>query len=210
MEKIVIIGGGGHAKVVISLLQKVDNFEIIGFVDINEKKDILGIPYLGDDKILPDLYNKGINNAVLAIGQIKSSSKRKNIYNELNKLGFNFPSIISPNSIINKDVIIGAGSVIMDGVIIESGSVIGLNCIINTSSSINHDCSIKDFCHIAPGVTISGNVNIGFDVFIGTGSNIINNIDIADNVLISAGSCVLKSIKNKGTYMGYPLRMVKK
>ena len=209
MEKIIIIGGGGHAKVIISILRKMNSYIIEGYIDKKKSGDLIGIPYLGADQLLPKLFDKGINNAVLGIGQIKSSIPRKNIYKNLIKIGYNLPPIISPDSIINEGVNIDIGTVIMDGSIIGCCSNIGKLCIINTNSSIDHDCQISDFTHIAPGVTISGNVKVGKNVLIGTGANIIQNIEIANNSIISAGSCVLKSIDDSGIYRGNPLQKIK-
>lgn len=208
-EKIVVIGGGGHAKVIISILKKLNNYEIVGYTDIESKGDILGIEYLGKDDKLNSLFSEGIINAVIGLGQIKSSALRRKIVDFCNSIDFNLPAIISPNAIINEDVRIGKGTVVMDGVTINSGSTIGECSIVNTNASIDHDCKIGDFTHIAPGVTLSGKVNVGNDVLIGTGSNIIQQINIPDKTIISAGSTVLQSINKKGIYRGNPVSLIK-
>lgn len=208
-DKIVIIGGGGHAKVVISILKKLNNFEIVGFTELEEKSNILGIEYLGTDEVLQDLFNKGIKNTAIGLGQIKSAEIRKKIVNFADEIGFQFPSIISPNSIVNEEVKIGAGTVVMDGVVINSGSKVGNYSIINTNSSIDHDCLIGNFVHIAPGVTLSGDVKVGNNVLIGTGANVIQGITITDNSIISAGSSVQKTILKPGVYRGVPARLIK-
>ncbi len=208
MDKIVIIGGGGHAKVVISILKKLNTFEIIGFTELEKKNSILGIEYLGQDEVLKELFNKGITNAAVGLGQIKSAEIRKKIFNFASNIGFKFPLIISPNSIVNEEVKIGDGTIVMDGVVINSGSEIGKFSIINTNSSIDHDCKIGSFTHIAPGVTLSGEVNIGDNVLIGTGANVIQQISITDFSIISAGSSVQKNINEKGIYRGVPAQFV--
>jgi len=208
-EKIVVIGGGGHAKVIISILKKLNNYEIVGYTDIESKGEILGISYLGNDDRLNSIYSDGVINAVIGLGQIKSAALRRKLADRCKSIGFYFPAIVSTNTIINEEVSIGSGTVVMDGVIINSGSSIGEFSIVNTNASIDHDCSIGDFTHIAPGVTLSGDVNIGNDVLIGTGSNIIQQIIISDNTIISAGSTVLKSIIKKGIYRGNPARLIK-
>lgn len=157
MKKIIVIGGGGHAKVVISIIKKLNNFDIIGYTDIENNSDILGVEYLGNDEILEELFlNKNIKNAAIGIGQIKNVESRKETIEKLLKIGFEFPVIISPNAVVNEDVKLGEGTVVMDGVIINSGAFIGDFSIINTKTSIDHDCKIGDYVHIAPGVTISG------------------------------------------------------
>lgn len=208
-DKILVIGGGGHAKVIISILKKLNSFEIVGYTDPENKGEILGIPYLGNDEILNSLYNQGFKNAVIGLGQIKSAALRRKVVGMCKSIGFNLPAIISPNAIINEDVNIANGTVVMDSVIINSGSTIGECSIVNTNASIDHDCIIGDFTHIAPGVTLSGEVKIGNDVLIGTGSNIIQQINITDNTIISAGSTVLASINKKGIYRGNPASLIK-
>lgn len=209
-NKIIVIGGGGHAKVVISLLKKINKFTIVGFTDNEKKENILGIDYLGDDNILKEIYENGIENCAIGIGQIKSALIRKTIVKKLAKTGFIFPSIISPTVIINEDVKIGEGTVIMDGVVINSGTKIGNFSILNTNSSIDHDCVIGNYVHIAPGATLSGEVNIGDNVLVGTGSSIIQNRRIVSNCIIAAGSSVQKSLDEEGTYRGVPARLIRK
>jgi len=210
MEKIIVIGGGGHAKVVISILRKLKRYEIIGYTDNENKNLILEVPYIGTDDVLSDYFmNYGINKAVLGLGRLKSGKLRIAISKKITSIGYNFPDIVSPNAIINEDVIIGTGTVIMDGAIINSGTKIGNFCIINTKAAIDHDCRIGDFTHIAPGVTLSGGVEIGDNVLLGTGTNVIQYKKIVDNTIIGAGSTVIESIVKPGTYIGNPTKKTK-
>ena len=184
MKNILIIGGGGHAKVLISIIQKLDQYSIIGYTDLEDKGEILGIKYLGsDDHNFGELENK-TRLAVLGLGQIKKSSIRKKIAEKYIDHGFHFPRIIAPSAIVNQDVTIADGTVVMDGVIINSGSRIGEFSILNTGSIIEHDCEIGSFVHIAPGAVLSGSVHIGDGVLIGTGAKVINNVKINDRVII--------------------------
>ena len=209
MDKIVIIGGGGHAKVVISILKKINTYEIVGYTDVKNRGEILGVKYIGNDSILKKLYRNGIKNAVLGLGFIKSNKKRKNVLKEISNIDFNYPAIISNNAIINEDVTTGMGTVITDGVVINSGTQLANFCIINTRSSIDHDCMIKNHTHIAPGVTLSGGVEIGDNVLIGTGANIIQYKKVVDNAIIGAGSTVVKDINESGLYGGIPTKLLK-
>jgi sugar O-acyltransferase (sialic acid O-acetyltransferase NeuD family) len=209
-EKIIVIGGGGHAKVIISILKKLGKYEIIGFTDIEVKKPILGISFLGSDEALSGYCNKGIKQAVIGLGQIKSSEFRKKAVKKISDIGFEFPAIISPDSIINEDVCIGQGTVIMDRVTINSGTRVGSFSIINTNASIDHDCVIGNYTHIAPGAILSGEVKIGNDVLIGTGTSIIQSIEIPDSCIISAGSSVQKTIFEQGIYRGVPAEFIRK
>lgn len=209
-KKIVLIGGGGHCKVVISILKKIDNFEIAGIVD-NYKADsfINKIKTIGTDDDLKDIYKSGIHNTLITVGSIKDNTKRYRLFNMAKEIGYKFPVIISPEAIVDESVKIGEGTVIMPGSIINIDSSIGKNCIINTGAIIEHDCKIGDNCHIAPGVHISGAVNIGELSFLGIGVTIIQGIKIGKNVTIGAGSVVIKDIPDNVIAVGNPAKIIK-
>jgi len=209
-KKIVLIGGGGHCKVVISIFKKLDNFKIAGIVD-NYKSEsfISGIKIIGTDDDLKDIYKSGIHNALITVGSIKDNTKRYTLFNMAKEIGYKFPVIISPEAIVDESVKIGEGTVIMPGSIINIDSSIGENSIINTGSIIEHDCKIGNHCHITPGVHISGAVNIGELSFLGIGTAIIQGIKIGKNVTIGAGSVVIKDIPDNVIALGNPAKIIK-
>ena len=209
MGSIAVIGGGGHAKVIISILLKLNKYEVIGYIDKENRGTILGINYIGNDDLFINKYKNKIKYTALGVGQIKTSKLRKTIVGKYLKSGFLFPKIVSPDATINKEVNIGNGTVVMDGVVINSGAEIGEYAIINSNSTVEHDCKIGDYVHIAPGVTMSGEVNVGNDCLIGVGSTIIQGISISSNVIVGAGSIVYKDITLPGVYLGNPLRKIK-
>ena len=210
-EKIIVVGGGGHAKVVISIIKKLEIYDIIGYTDIEDKGNILGIKYLGTDDSLNYYFNESIiTNAVLGIGQIKSSEIRVKIYKKLKGLGYTLPAIVSPDAIINEDVKICEGTVVMDGVVVNSGTKIGRAVILNTKSSVDHDCVIGNFTHIAPGVTISGGVGVGNNVLLGTGAIVTECKSICNDVIVGAGATVVKNIEKTGIYIGTPAKKMDK
>jgi len=209
-KKIVLIGGGGHCKVVISILKKLDNFEIAGIVDNYKAENFIsGIKIIGTDDDLEDIYKSGIHNALITVGSIKDNTKRYRLFNMAREIGYKFPLIISPESIIDKNIRIDEGTIIMPGSIINIDSSIGKNCIINTGSIMEHDCEIGNHCHIAPGAHISGTVNIGELSFIGIGATIIQGIKIGKNVTIGAGSVVIKDIPDNVIAVGSPTKIIK-
>jgi len=209
-KKIVLIGGGGHCKVVISILKKINNFKIAGIVD-NYKSEsfISGIKIIGTNDDLKDIYKSCIHNALITVGSIKDNTKRYRLFNMAREIGYKFPVIISPEAIVDGSVKIGEGTVVMPGSIINIDSFIGKNCIINTGTIIEHDCKIGDYCHIAPGVHISGAVNIGELSFIGIGATIIQGITIGKNVTIGAGSVVIKDVPGDVIAVGNPAKIIK-
>lgn len=209
-KKIVLIGGGGHCKVVISILKKLDNFEILGIVDNYKAESLIsGIKIIGTDDDLKDIYKNSIHNALITVGSIKDNIKRYRLFNMAREIGYKFPVIFSPEAIVDENVKIDEGTVIMPGSIINIDSSIGKNCIINTGAIIEHDCKIGNHCHIAPGAHISGTVNIGELSFIGIGATIIQGIKIGKNVTIGAGSVVIKNIPDNVIALGNSAKIIK-
>lgn len=202
MKKIILIGGGGHCRVIIDAIKRFGEFDIYGITDMSLPKGttILGVKVIGTDDLLPELFNKGIRSVFIAVGSIGDCSIRKEIYNNLKNIGFRLPVIIHPNAVIAEGVTFGEGTFIAAGVVINPDVKIGKNVIVNTSSSIDHDCQIGDFVHITPGVTLSGGVKIGSQTHIGIGAKIIQGINIGSNCMVKAGQLVCKDIPNNTTY----------
>ncbi|MBI1931118.1 MAG: acetyltransferase [Ignavibacteriales bacterium] len=207
-EKIVIIGGGGHAKVIASIIKKIGEFEIIGYTDEEDKGVILEFPFLGNDNQFLSNNFQNIKCAAIGIGQIKSSALRKKVVDQYKNAGFHFPIIISPYAIVNENVGIGEGTVIFDGAVINTYSSIGSFVIINTNSTVEHDCNIGDFVHLASNSVLSGNVIIGNGTFIGAGATIIQGIEIEHDVIIGAGSTATKNCFAGKTYIGVPAKLL--
>ena len=191
MDKIILIGGGGHCRSVIDVIEKEGNFEIMGIIDKKEKvgKEILGYKIIGTDDDLKDLREE-IEYAFITIGQIKSVEPRKRIFKILKELRYKIPVVISPLAYVSKYSSIEEGTIIMHGVVVNANVKIGKNTIINSRALIEHDCIIGDFCHISTGVILNGNVQVGKETFIGSGSTCVNGIKIPEKSFIKAGSLV--------------------
>jgi sugar O-acyltransferase (sialic acid O-acetyltransferase NeuD family) len=210
MTEIVIIGGGGHAKVVVSILRKLKDYEICGYTDLEDRGPLLGAPYLGTDAKLPALANekKGLS-AALAVGQIGLGAVRQAIHARLSELPLSYPSIVSPHAIVNEEVEIGEGCVVMDGAVVNSGARIGRGAILNSNCTVEHDTQIGDWVHVAPGVTISGGVTVGPLSMIGVGAVIIEGKRIANGCIIGAGAVVVHDLTEPGVYVGCPARRIR-
>ncbi len=209
MGKIIVIGGGGHAKVLISVIKKNLQFELSGYVDINDQGEILGVKYLGNDSKLNKIFSQGIINAAIGIGQINVTQKRFNVVKNMMDIGFAFPSIISKDAIVNEVVLIDEGTQIFDGAVVNSGARIGRFSIINTKATVEHDCKVGSFCHIATGAVLSGGVEVDDFSMIGSNAVIVQYKKIASNCMIGAGAVVTKDITEAGVYFGNPARQTK-
>lgn len=211
-EKIVLIGGGGHCKSVISSIKAIDCFEIVGITDVESKvgATILDIKVIGTDNILKEVYDSGVKSAFITLGSIGDVTLRKKLYLVAKEVGFKFPNIIDKTAIVSEECDIKEGTFIGKGAIINADAYIGSNCIINTGAIIDHDCYIGDFVHIGPGSTLSGSVEVMDNSHLGTNSTVIQNIKIGHDSIIGAGSVVVKNIRNGQCAFGNPCREVVK
>jgi sugar O-acyltransferase (sialic acid O-acetyltransferase NeuD family) len=191
MNDIILIGGGGHCKSVIDIIEKEGRFEIAGIVDKPELLDskVLGYSIIGNDSDLNNLSKK-YQYALITVCQIKSPAIRIKLFDLAIEAGFILPSIISPNAYVSKHTSIGNGVVVMHDALINANTTIADNCIINSKALIEHDCQIFEHCHISTRATINGSVVVESGCFIGSGAIIKESIKIGKNSFIKAGSLV--------------------
>lgn len=199
---IIIIGSGGHGKVVANIAEQLGIYSQIAYLDDNASGCFFKYKILG--KI--DEFRKWMihNDFVVAIG---NPQIRREIQEKIVQSGATVSSLIHPTAVVAEEVLIGKGTVVMANSVINSGSVIGKGVIINTGSTIDHDCFIGDFVHVAPGVNISGTVEVGYDTWIGVGSCVINNVKICHGCMIGAGAVVVGDLDKEGIYIGIPAKL---
>lgn len=202
-NSIILIGGGGHCKSCIDVIEQEGRYKIVGILDLPEMvgESILDYEIIGTDNHLP-LFLKTVNNYLITIGQIKSTHKRIALWEMVKKCGARLPVIVSPSAYTAKSATIGEGSIIMHHAIVNADARIGANCIINSKALIEHETIIGDFCHVSTGAIVNGQVKIGSSCFIGSNATISNNISIVEKTLVSAGVTVFKDITTPGTYYG--------
>jgi len=209
MDRIVVVGGGGHAKVVIGILRKLKSYVIAGYVDVENRGVVLGVEYLGDDNVLGELIRgRGVRLAALGIGHATDSEKRRKICAVLREYGYELPPLVSTDAIVNSEVVIGMATVVMDGAVINPCTRVDYGCIINTSASIDHDCKIGEFTHIGPGATLCGGVAVGPYSLVGAGTTVLPGITIGRSCTVAAGATVVRNCKDGGCYMGTPARLL--
>jgi len=191
MKEIILIGGGGHCKSVIDVIEQEGKFQIIGIVDKPELLGVkvLGYPVIGNDSDLVDLSKK-CRYALVTVGQIKSSSFRERLFKLAVKVGLTMPNVISPRAYVSKHAMIGQGTVIMHDALVNANAKIGENCIINSKALIEHDAIIEDFCHIATNAVINGTAIVRQGSFLGSGVITKQGVKVEKNSFIKAGSLV--------------------
>ena len=191
MKEIILIGGGGHCRSVIDVIEQEGQFKIVGIVDRPELlgTDVLGYSVIGNDANLESLA-KIHTYALVTVGHIRSPAPRIKLFDIATEAGFVLPSIISPRAYVSQHAFIGKGVVVMHDALINAEATIGNNCIINSKALIEHDTKILEHCHISTSVPINGGVTIEPGCFIGSGSTTRESIAIKKNSFIKAGSIV--------------------
>lgn len=207
-KDVIIIGAGGHARVIADIIKKSGD-EIVGFLDDNA--DIQGNTIFDGKIVLGDTSEESVkkySDCYFIIG-IGNNRVRKIISEKYSNL--KWYTAIHPSSIIGSDVSINEGTVIMAGTIINTGTIVGKHCIINTSSSLDHDNILEDYVHISPGSHLAGTVKISEETWICAGVTVINNITIGKNNVIGAGATVIRNIvEENSTFIGVPVKKLLK
>jgi sugar O-acyltransferase (sialic acid O-acetyltransferase NeuD family) len=210
MQEIVVVGGGGHAKVVLSILKKLKTFNVLGYSDLKDNGPLLGTPFLGSDRDLSSFAASYAGlNAVIGVGQVGLGMLRHQLWARVESIGLTFPEIVSPHATVNEGVVVGEGVVVMDGAVINPGSKIGRGAIVNTNSTVEHDVLLDEWVHVAPGATISGGVNVGRFSMIGVGATVIEGVRIPPNSIVGAGATVVHDLSEPGVYVGCPARRIR-
>lgn len=212
MDNVILIGGGGHAKVIIDALQSMGCYSISGIIEKDERAvggDVFGIPIIGTDRDIVDVLAQGITNAFIAIGSVKSGDNiiRANLFCQTRATGFNMINVIHNSAQISRYITIGEGNAILAYSVVNAGAQIGSDVIVNTGAIVEHDCTIADHVHIATGTRICGGVSIGQYSHVGAGATIIQGIRIGSDVTIGAGAVVIDDIPDGATAVGVPAKI---
>ncbi len=204
---LIIVGGGGHAKVVASTLL-LQHRVVLGFVDVDPATPpLLGIANLGNDDTVFD-YSPDRVRLVNGVGSVKSTTLRQTIYENFVSKDYSFETVIHPSAIVSPDVEVGAGVQIMAGAVVQPGCQVGFNAIINTGACVDHDCVIGAHAHIAPGATLSGRVHVGSGSQIGTGATIIQGITVGASSIVGAGAVVIRNVPDGVIVVGVPAALL--
>lgn len=212
-RRIVCIGGGGHAVVVIDTLQAIvragADIELAGFTDeMGAAQPVLGVPCIGTDADLPRLAASGqLTHFIVAVGSTRAGSDlRARLFSAGEAAGLAPFAALHPAATVADSATIGAGTVIMAGAVVQPRAVIWKNVIVNTRAAIDHDCRIGDHVHVAPGAVLSGGVRLEDGCHVGTGAIIMQNLRIGRGATVAAGATVIRDVAAGSMVKGTPAR----
>lgn len=197
-EQIIIIGAGGHAKVIADIIHRSGD-SVAGYLDDKDPAKLPEYHILGKVADAEAYAQKGYA-FLCAIGD---NATRQSV---TARYALRWHTAVHPSAVIAEDVVIGEGTVVMAGAIVNSGSRIGRHAIVNTAASVDHDNLLGDYVHLSPGVHLAGRVSVGEGTWIGVGACVINDLYICDGCVIGAGAAVVRDIDERGVYVGVPAK----
>ena len=210
LPEILIVGAGGHGRVVLEIIQAAAQFRPAGFIDADAGlagTTIAGVPVLGSLNVLPRLLQqrKGFR-AVIAIGDNRI---RRTYAAKVAAAGIELVSAVHPSAIVSPSATVGRNVVIAAGAIIATEAVIGDSVLVNTGAIVDHECHVGDGVHICPGAKLSGRVTVGAGAFIGLGATVIQCLEIGAEAIVGAGAVVIHDVEPGATVVGVPARIIR-
>ncbi|MCD4781604.1 MAG: acetyltransferase [Candidatus Omnitrophica bacterium] len=209
-ENIILVGGGGHCRSCIDVIEQQGRYAIYGIIDGKENigQEVCGYKMIGSDQDIPH-YMTECPNFIVTVGQVKGGSRRKDLFEMLKVHKANVPVIISPLARVSPDAQLGEGTIIMHHALVNRRAVIGCNAIVNTKALIEHDVRLGDHVCVSTGAIINGECDIGHHVFIGSGSVVNQCVSVVDGTVLGSGAVVVRDIVQPGTYVGCPARRLR-
>ena len=207
----VIIGGGGHARVLIDCLQAAGMSLALAVLDADPSlwgKTILDVPVLGNDNMLSGLARAGTRHFIVGIGATGDNRRRRAAFENALALGLRPLSVRHPSAVVSRSAGIGEGAQLLPACIVNTGARVGTNVIVNSGAVVEHDCAIGDHAHVATGAMLAGTVSVGSGAHIGAGAVIRQGVHIGDDALVGAGAVVVKDVAAGTVVIGVPAETI--
>lgn len=208
--RVVGVGAGGHAKVVVDILRTAP-VEIVGLLERNAAlwgTRVLGVKVLGGDDLLPQLRGDGVTHAFIGVGCTGDTAPRRRLHRIAKEHGFEIVSAIHATAVISQYATIGPGATLMPGSVVNAGTTLGENVIVNSGAIVEHDCTIGDHVHIATGARLASAVRVGHGSHIGLGASVRERCRIGRDVIVGAGAVVVDDVPDGVVVVGVPARVL--
>ena len=206
-----ILGGGGHARVVIDSMQACGILESAAILDRDPSiwnQEILGVPVLGGDELLGQLAGQGVTSFVVGLGGVGDNRPRRRLFELGLARGLKPITVEHPSAVCSPWASIGAGTVVLPMAVVNAGVSLGDNVIINTGAIVEHDCVVGDHAHVATGSQLCSTVSVGAGAHIGAGATVRQGISIGEGAIVGAGAVVVKDVEPWTVVVGVPARPI--
>lgn len=205
-SRLVVLGAGGHARVVIEILEELGGWDIVGCLAPEPMvREVLGYPVLGGDDRLAELIQAGVRSAIVAVGD---NRLRRKIAQRALELGVELVTAVSPSAKVSSRATLGEGVVVAPGAVINTGARLGDGVIVNTGATVDHGCQVGPYAHIAPGCHLAGDVLVGEGSLLGIGACVLPRIRIGSWAVVGAGAVVHRDVPEASTVVGVPARLL--
>lgn len=209
MTRVVLLGAGGHARVVIELLRAAGGFELDGALDPRRElwgTEVDGVPVLGGDELLPERREAGVTGAAVALGGARDTSPRRRLYELVLSTGLRPVAAVHPAAIVSPSAIVGDGPTIMASAVVGAAARLGDNVLVNTGAIIEHDCVIAAHAHVATGARLAGGVSVGEGAHVGLGACVNEGVRIGAGATVGSGAVVVRDVQPGAVVAGVPAR----
>lgn len=212
-KRCVLLGGGGHASVLIDALRMSGIAVPHAVLDADAAKwgqELLGVPIVGGDDLLPKVIAEGVRYFAVGLGSAGDSSHRERLFNLGLKLGLEPLTIVHPSAVCSQYAGVELGCQLLPGCIINAGARLGANVIVNSGAVVEHDCVLENHVHVATGARLASGVTVGLGAHIGAGATVKQLISIGARSVVGAGAVVVSDVPDDTVAVGVPARPLKK
>jgi UDP-perosamine 4-acetyltransferase len=207
--RVIGIGAGGHARVLLEALAASPGIEVVGLLDADPEtrgKDVLGVKVLGGDEMLPRLRREGVQHAFIAIGGTHDNQPRRRAYELARREGFELLNVVHPSAVVSPSATLGDGVAVCPAAVVGAGARIGSDVIVNSGAIVEHDCVVGDHAHIASGAVLAGGVLVGSGAHIGAGASVRQGLRIGAGAVVAMGAVVVDDVSDDAVVAGVPAR----
>jgi len=207
----IILGGGGHARVLIDTLRSAAGVVPCGVLDADESRwgqRLLDVPILGGDELLEDLIRRGLTHFLVGLGGARDNRPRRRLFELAANQGLTPMTVAHPSAVCSSWAVIGAGTVVYPTAVVNAAAELGVNVIVNTGAIVEHDCRVGDHAHVSTGATLCGAVRVGALAHVGAGATVRQGITIGEGAVVGAGAVVIDDVEPWTVVVGVPAARV--
>ena len=210
--RVIGLGAGGHAKVVLETLAAMGGFDVVGLLDPRDEltgASVHGVPVLGEDELLGREYDEGVTHAFIGLAGSGDTRPRRRLFDLARSHGFEIVSAVHPRAFVSPSAVLGDGATILAASVVNTDARLGRNVIVNTGAIVEHDCRIGDHVHVASGARLASGVRVDEGAHIGLGASIVQGLHVGAGSTVGAGAVVVRDVEPGVVTVGVPARVLR-